>query len=69
MLEYRVVARTYSARITLKSNDLLERSEAETQRILDGMSADGWRLASTDMTITEAGTLYVYLYFEREKAN
>ena len=67
-LEYRVVSRTYSARFRLKSNDLLERSEAETQRILDVMSTDRWRLVSTDTAMTQGNTLYIYLYFERERA-
>jgi len=65
MKEYRVEARTYYSKMTMKGNHISESSQKEAQEIIDRYVADGWRLASTDAT-SYGFAVYVYLYFERE---
>ena len=65
--EYRVVVRAFHPRMSLNKDDVADRSEVEIQRVVDSMSAGGWRLASTDTAINATGSAHVFLYFEREK--
>ncbi|NNJ26472.1 DUF4177 domain-containing protein [Alienimonas chondri] len=67
MKEYKVEVRTYYSKVTMNANHIAESSQEETQKIIDGYAADGWRLASADST-SYGLAVYVYLYFERDVA-
>ena len=66
MKEYKVEARTYYSKITTNSNHIADSSQEQSQQIIDGYAADGWRLMSTNAT-SFGLAVYVYLYFERDK--
>lgn len=64
MKEYKIESFIYYSKITSNKTWLLDDSTKDMQEKIDFMSANGWRLVSTDAT--SFGTaMYFYLYFER----
>lgn len=67
MKEYKVEARTFYSALTLNKEHIAESSAEEIQQLLDTYVRDGWQLASTNATSFGAA-VYIYLYFERDRA-
>lgn len=66
MKEYKVETRAYYSKITANANHIADSSQEQSQQIIDGHAANGWRLVSTNAT-SFGLAVYVYLYFERDK--
>ena len=64
MKEYKVETLIYYSKLTVDSKHIIKKSKKEIQEKLDEYAANGYKLASTDMSNFGAA-LYVYLYFEK----
>ena len=67
MKEYKLESFIYYSKLTLDSHHILNSSTAEIQAKLDEYAKNGWRLASTSTTNFGAA-VYIYVYFERDRA-
>ena len=65
MNQYKVESLIFYSKMTLDREHISKTSSKEIQEKLDEYAANGWSLASTD--VTHFGqALYAYLYFERD---
>ncbi|WP_298766136.1 DUF4177 domain-containing protein [uncultured Polaribacter sp.] len=65
MKDYKVETLIYYSKLTTDKNHIVKSSKKEIQEQLDKYAANGYKLASTDMSNFGAA-LYIYLYFEKE---
>lgn len=64
MKEYKVETLIYYSKLTVDTKHIIKSSKKEIQQKLDEYAANGYHLASTDMSNFGAA-LYIYLYFEK----
>lgn len=64
MKDYKVETLIYYSKLTVDSKHIIKKSKKEIQEKLDEYAANGYKLASTDMSNFGAA-LYIYLYFEK----
>lgn len=62
--EYKVETLIYYSKLSFDKMHIIKSSKKEIQETLDKYSANGYHLASTDMS-NFGYALYVYLYFEK----
>lgn len=67
MKEYKLESLIYYSKLFADKEHIIRDSSKDIQAKLDEMSAQGWRLVSTDSTDFGVA-LYFYLYFERDRA-
>jgi hypothetical protein len=65
MKKYKVESLIFYSKVTLDKNHLLDASTKEIQEKLDEYVANGWSLASTEITSFGAA-VYFYLFFEKD---
>lgn len=64
MKDYKVETLIYYSKLTTDTKHIIKSSKKEIQEKLDEYAANGYQLASTDMSNFGAA-LYIYLYFEK----